>query len=101
MDHAPIGYTCPQIDKIIDILKQIKDNDKLIQDEIEKEHPDIDNIVYLINGNIEDLEQLIEVDIENIRDANVVLREWGNSLFKEKDELEKENDDLKEKLDES
>ncbi len=100
-DFAPVEYTCPMIDGIIDILKNIKDNNKWIMEEIVKEKPDIDHIVYLLDDANDNLERLIEDDIENVRNANQVLRDWGNSLLNENDEKVKTIDELNDELDEA
>lgn len=79
-DYAPISNTCPiindgirYIEAVIDVL--IKHEGKEFEDAIS------------------DCNDAISI-FEDIRVANTQLREWGNELFKDKIELEKERDEL-------
>ena len=64
-DNAPVGHTCPLIDKVISFLYSI-DCEEVQQN---------------------DIKTCINV-LEEIRSANDQLRTWGNELYKEKDEME-------------
>ena len=79
-DQAPVGHTCPLIDKVISFLDSI-DCEEVNQNEIKT---------------------TINV-LEEIRSANDSLRTWGNELYKEKDEMESDFEyeikDLKRKID--
>lgn len=90
---APVGYTCSSIDSVIDAIKETQksiahilnyisdikrteENERLL-DSIESETNNIDHRIY----RLEDV-------MEEIRDANSQLRDWG-------DELESKLDDIK------
>ena len=69
-DNAPIGHTCPKIDTVISFLDGI---------DCEEIHPN-------------DIKTIINV-MEEIRSANSTLRDWGNDLCRQVDELQGEVDD--------
>ena len=64
-DNAPVGHTCPLIDRVISFLDSI---------DCEEVHPN-------------DIKTYINV-LEEIRSANDQLRTWGNELYKEKEDIE-------------
>lgn len=67
-DKAPVSHTCPMIDGVLDKVKEIYSN----SEEFSK-----GELTY------------IETTMEKIRSHNSALREWGNELYDEKEELEK------------
>ena len=86
-DNAPIGNTCPAIDKIIDKMEEAKNDAKWCMDNPDENSDDeLTNIIWNLDYAISDMEQ--------IRSDNSTLRDWGNEIYNEKDELERERDDL-------
>ena len=71
-DNAPAPHTCPLIDTVINMIKTTTDEDF-------------------------DIKEAINM-MEQIRTANGELRDWGNELFNEKEELEDQISDLEGKL---
>lgn len=72
IDNSGVKNTCPSIDDIISFLNDLNFD------------------------NIDDFYKKDLVDImEEIRDANKSLREWGNQNYNEKEELQEEVDKLK------
>ena len=63
IDRAPVKNTCPSIDELINYLEGFKRD-------------------FLNDDNEYDFEMAFSL-IEDIRDANKELREWGNSLCEE------------------
>ena len=76
---APVGHTCPKIDNVIDNIKDAIKEAESIQSTLSD----------LIGRN--DL-------MEKIRDANATLREWGEGLESELEEMTSERDSLQEEL---
>jgi uncharacterized coiled-coil DUF342 family protein len=74
----PVGNTCPLIDRVLEFLNHIEFDD---QDDFNGK--DIDENIALL---------------EEIRDANSKLRDWGNENAKQADELEEERNDLQKKV---
>jgi hypothetical protein len=85
-DNAPIGNTCPSIDAIIGTMEQAKDEAVYIHNNAEGDFLDSANEI------IFQLEQAIK-EMENIRDANSLLREWGNEQYERADEIQEKLDD--------
>lgn len=80
-DNAPIGNTCPIIDDVVNYIENFRE-------EFSNEDNDID--FHFALGVMED-----------IRSANLELRNWGNDLYQELEELKKERDNLIDELDDS
>lgn len=78
MDNAPIGNTCPIIDEVLTYVEDLSNNLKYIP---RGEQEDFKGSVDRINKLMED-----------IRDANSTLREWGNEQHNEKEDYEREKD---------
>lgn len=70
-DNAPVGNTCPKINVVISILE----NDVVFDEETGGPH------------------EAIKI-MEEIREANLELRNWGNELYREKEAAEKEIEQL-------
>jgi sugar-specific transcriptional regulator TrmB len=86
-DNAPIGNTCTTINSIIAKMEEAKNEAVWCLRNIDEEHTgELNNIISEIYDAIDEIEQ--------IRSDNSTLRDWGNELYYEKDELERENDDL-------
>jgi len=67
-DNAPVGNTCPTIDEVLTFI------DSIIPDE---------------NFEPQEIHHIKEL-MEDIRSANVQLREWGNDLHERAEILETE-----------
>lgn len=80
-DNAPIGNTCPIIDDVVNYIENFRE-------EFSNEDNDID--FHFALGVMED-----------IRSANLELRNWGNDLYQELEELKKERDNLIDELNDS
>lgn len=96
---APVGNTCGDIDKVIDAIKESqKSNDAInsyigelqsfgeyttrqewLQESIADEVSNIDHYLWRL-----------EDELEELRSANSALRDWGEELASECEELEKE-----------
>lgn len=80
-DNAPIKNTCPIINDVVRYIEGFRE-------QFSNEDNDID--FYFALGVMED-----------IRAANLELRNWGNDLYRDLQSLEKERDALIDKVDES
>lgn len=80
-DNAPIKNTCPIINDVVNYLERFRE-------EFSNEDNDIN--FYFALGVMED-----------IRAANLELRNWGNDLYKDLESMSKERDSLTDNLDES
>ena len=69
-NNAPVPYTCPTINRVIGIIECLKTED-----------------------NESDIKDAIDL-MEEIRFANDKLRDWGEGLLEEKEDLEKNVDNL-------
>lgn len=88
---CPIGYTCPTIDGVIETLQQSVDTlDTIIDDlspVIQEKYTDaLANVL----SNLGDLYGHRRSSLEQIREANAFLREWGEKMEEERDEYEEE-----------
>jgi chromosome segregation ATPase len=80
-DNAPIKNTCPIINDVVNYLERFRED-------FSNEDNDLD--FHCALGVMED-----------IRAANLELRNWGNGLYRDLQSLEKERDALIDKVDES
>jgi chromosome segregation ATPase len=85
-DKAPIGNTCPTIDSIVSKMEYAKGEAEYIN-----KHKDEDP-TQEANTIISELQDAIN-DMENIRDDNAELRQWGNDEYERAENLESERDD--------
>src|SRR5688572_5049408 len=76
-DNAPIGHTCPKIDDVISMVHDFYKSGGEMS-------------VYDYNS--------FEKKMEQIRDANSTLREWGNEQNQLAEEYEKDLDDAKDEI---
>ena len=84
-------YSCPHIDKIIEIESSIiKALESRHYDEFETLLSNVDDALWY-RGDIES-------EAEKAREIHRDLREWGEWQQERADELEEENEELKEKL---
>lgn len=82
MARGPVKYTCPDIDKAIKKIRSALDIAHLAKRPLEK-----DDDSYRDFEAIEDELWSIEDVFEELRSSNQALREWGEELEKERDEL--------------
>ena len=73
-DNAPVGYTCVMINEIISAIESVQWEETYWKKK-----------------------ELIEL-IENVRQSNITLRDWGNDIYNECEELQDEIDDLKREI---
>lgn len=96
--HAPVRHTCPNIDTIIKWLKQARESLQNISDLVEDmrinfsdvEQDKYSDTFYDIIILIAEAKNYIDIDreLEELRDSNSALRDWGHELVKEIEELE-------------
>lgn len=86
-DNAPIGNTCGMIDNIIGRMEQARNEAEYINN-----HPEEDSSGEAVSI-LDELYFAIK-EMEDIRNANSELREWGNEQHDRADEAENERDDL-------
>jgi predicted nuclease with TOPRIM domain len=87
---APIKNTCPDIDKLLKRIKNLRGDLKQIPEEeadIRWLFDNIDSELYTIAGEMEDL-----------RSSNETLREWGKEMEEEAESLQVQLSELEEKL---
>ena len=84
----PIGNTCPQINYIQSCINDAVEECKKCYDSIDIAKDVFSDVIYYIED--------IPNELERIRDANDMLREWGNALLDKVKELESENERLSE-----
>lgn len=93
--NEPVGNTCPLIDACIsevDTVLESVDRDVAFED--------------LTVNDLKDLFEAVkdfdwsrwEARMEEIREANDSLRQWGNEWCEEAEDFEKKNDDLSEQV---
>lgn len=70
-DNAPVGQTCPKIDDVISTCKEIYQSSE-----------------EMTMGELKSIEQTME----KIRSDNSALRDWGNKMCDELQEMEKDKD---------
>ena len=84
----PVGHTCPQINYIQSCINDAIKECKKDYDSFEIAKDGFSDVLYYIED--------IPNELERIRDANDMLREWGNALLDKVKELEYENERLSE-----
>ena len=89
---APVGHTCPNIDKTIKKLKTIRE---LVDDTFHDIKAQLDKLVYKVESELDDIED----DLEELRSDNSSLREWGTESEDRIDELEDELNELRSMVD--
>lgn len=96
--HAPVRHTCPNIDAIINWLKQARASLQNVSDLVEdmrinfsdEESTKYGDTFYDIVETLRDAMNYIDIEreLEELRDSNSALRDWGHDLVKEIEELE-------------
>jgi predicted nuclease with TOPRIM domain len=96
--RAPVGHTCPTIDRVLDNVQEAIRGAEYI-----KSVPEDDSTSEVIDI-MHHLMRVVD-EMEDIRNANSELRGWGedeeekvNSLEGERDDLESERDRLRDEL---
>lgn len=94
--HAPVRHTCPNIDAIIKWLSQARASLQNISDQMEdirinfsdEESAKYGDTFYSIIETISEAKNYIDIDreLEELRDSNSALRDWGHELVKELEE---------------
>lgn len=88
---CPIGYTCPTIDGVIETLQESVNALVTIIDDlspvVQEKYTDALSIVL---SNLEDLYGHRKSLLEQIREQNACLRDWGEQMEKERDEYYEE-----------
>ena len=89
--REPIKYTCPDIDSVIEwIDSAMKSCDSKSDLENYTYEERIDDVKYYLRGCFDKLEEL--------RSSNSTLRDWGNDINNELEEVEKERDEALNKV---
>ena len=88
---APIGNTCPDIDKLLKVIKNLRDLKYIPDDEKEIKNlfSNIDDELFGIAGSLEEL-----------RSSNDTLRKWGKEMEEEAESLSVQYSDLEERYNE-
>lgn len=86
--REPVGNTCPQINYIQSCINDAVKECKKDYDSFDLAKDGFSDVIYYIED--------IPNELERIRDANDMLREWGNALLDKVKELESENERLSE-----
>ena len=84
----PVGNTCPQINYIQSCINDAVKECKKDYDSFDLAKDGFSDVIYYIED--------IPNELERIRDANDMLREWGNALLDRVKKLESENERLSE-----
>lgn len=86
---APVGNTCPDIDNCIKWLKVTKASIETAIDTLN--YSDLDVPIKVLDALDEAHKYCdIESELEQLRDANSKLRDWGYELLSELKELKRE-----------
>jgi len=93
-DHAPIKNTCPKIDSIIDRMEKVKQEAEYINNNPNEDSSQESSTI------IDEIFEAIK-EMEEIREANSKLRDWGNDLAEELDEAISDKENLAELHNES
>ena len=93
-NREPVKHTCPLIDKCIQQIKSVID--KSIDVSYSR---DVDTMEEWISDTVWLMDKIIET-LEELRDSNSKLREWGCNEADRVDELEKKIEKLEDEIDE-
>ena len=94
---APVGNTCPDIDRVLKAIKEAYSNAEVGFDLAESEanseemteKDDLASLKYYFE-EIKDQLYSLDSDLEDLRSANSALRDWGTDLERKVEGLEEE-----------
>lgn len=86
---APVGHTCPDIDKVISSIKRAMQTASAARKHFGKDH-EADNDFWEIEYELDGLERTLQ----DLRKSNSTLREWGEGLEDQVTNLENELSEL-------
>lgn len=89
-DAAPVGHTCPDIDKAIKFIRGAMDYLDGLKFENRADERERD-------GHVVDLDKAIDL-LEELRESNATLRDWGADGDQLVEELTATVDDLEEQV---
>ena len=96
---APIGHTCPDIDKIIKSIGVAIQDLRSAQEEIRREnYTDADSYIDSVIRDIEDYSMIKFNPLEDLRSSNSELREWGDGLESDIKSMQNYIDELESKI---
>lgn len=106
-NDCPVGYTCPDIDEVLNSVESVLQTAKVIKDKLantdeQKMSPDM-WVTFMdeIKDEAEEIEHYLSgtaQQMEELRTANEKLREWGLDANNKVEELEEEVSDLTSKV---
>lgn len=106
-NDCPVGYTCPDIDEVLNSVESVLQTAKAIKDKLantdeQKMSPDMwVTFKDEIKDEAEEIEHYLSgtaSQMEELRTANEKLREWGLDANNRVDELEVEVVELKDEI---
>lgn len=86
--YEPVKHTCPEINTIIDRINAVIKDMRYAVDQTEDE--DLANDLETWIDTLAEIAEGKYCELEGLRDANAALREWGNDLVSEIEEMENE-----------
>mgnify|MGYP001241419595 FL=1 len=92
--REPVKFTCPLIDKCIEQIKAVINNSVDVS-----YSRDVDTMEEWISDTVWLMDKIIET-LEELRDSNSKLRDWGSNEASRVDELELKIVKLEEKIEE-
>lgn len=88
----PVGYTCPDIDRLKKMLQSIINEMNDCKEEDIKE--DILSLIENWSSDLEGFGAGSWCELETLRRSNSSLRDWGHEMYDEAESLESERDEL-------
>ena len=90
--REPVKFTCPLIDKCIEQIKAVINNSVDVS-----YSRDVDTMEEWISDTVWLMDKIIET-LEELRDSNSKLRDWGSNEASRVDELELKIEELENKI---
>lgn len=94
LPNEPVRYTCPDINRLQKTIKEIRDNFASF-----KEEDNIEDFLDAMNTASWELRDIYNT-LEELRNANSALRDWGYELTSLAENLESEIGNLEDRIDE-